>query len=273
MAPWPGRRSRNVGMGTGAVGGGSVSEANVMIVTGGSRGIGAAVARLGARRGYAVCVNYLRDADAARVVVDQITAGGGRAIAVQGDTADEADVERMFETVDSELGRPTALVNNAGLTGPASRLDDVEAETLQRVLAVNVLGVMLCSRAAIRRMSTKHGGAGGGIVNISSVAASLGMGGDYVWYAASKGAVDSLTIGTANEVAREGVRVNAVAPGLIATDIHVQSNDPTRPERIGPTVPIGRCGEPEEIAEPVLWLLCDAASYVTGAVLRVGGGC
>ena len=249
-----------------------MTESQVMIVTGGSRGIGAATARLAGRRGYDVCVNYLGNAEGAEGVVREIEAAGGRAIAVQGDVAREDDVERLFETVDRELGTLSALINNAGLTGRHSRLDAVEAETLKRVLEVNVLGVLLCSRAAVRRMSTKHGGKGGGIVNISSVAASLGMGGDYVWYATTKGAIDSLTIGLANEVAAEGIRVNAVAPGLIATDIHIGANDPGRPARIGPTIPIGRCGQPEEIAEPILWLLSDAASYTTGATLRVSGG-
>jgi NAD(P)-dependent dehydrogenase (short-subunit alcohol dehydrogenase family) len=249
-----------------------MTESRVMIVTGGSRGIGAATARLAAQRGYDVCVNYLGNAEGAQAVVREVEGAGRRGLAVQGDMAQEEDVERLFETADRELGTLGALVNNAGLTGPASRLDAVEAETLRRVLDVNVLGVLLCSRAAVRRMSTRHGGKGGGIVNISSVAASLGMGGDYVWYATSKGAIDSLTIGLANEVAREGIRVNAVAPGLTLTDIHVAAGDPTRPERLGPSVPIGRAGTPEEIAEPILWLLSEAASYTTGAILRVGGG-
>ncbi len=249
-----------------------MTEPQIMIVTGGSRGIGAATARLAARRGYDLCVNYLGNVEGADAVVRDVEAAGQRAIAVQADVSKEDQVERLFETVDSELGTLTALINNAGITGPSSRLDAVEAETLQRALDINVLAVMLCSRAAVRRMSTAHGGQGGGIINISSVAASLGMGGDYVWYATTKGAINSFTIGLANEVAREGIRVNAVAPGLVATDIHIGANDPTRPERLGPTVPLGRCGEPEEIAEPILWLLSEAASYTTGAVLRVGGG-
>jgi NAD(P)-dependent dehydrogenase (short-subunit alcohol dehydrogenase family) len=249
-----------------------MTDPQIMIVTGGSRGLGAATARLAARRGYDVCVNYLGNAEGADAVVRDVEAAGQRAIAVQADVAREDEIERLFETVDKELGTVTALINNAGLTGPSSRLDEVETETLRRALDINVLAVMLCSRAAILRMSTKHGGKGGGIVNISSVAASMGSPGDYVWYAATKGAIDSLTIGLANEVAREGIRVNAVAPGLIATDIHIGSNDPDRPVRIGPTIPIGRCGEPEEIAEPILWLLSDAASYTVGAILRVGGG-
>lgn len=249
-----------------------MTEPQIMIVTGGSRGLGAATARLAAQRGYDICVNYLGNSDGAEAVVREAEAAGRRAIAVQADVSKEDQVERLFETVDRDLGTLTALVNNAGLTGPSSRLDEVEAETLQRALDVNVLAVMLCSRAAVRRMSTKHGGKGGGIINISSVAASLGMGGDYVWYATTKGAIDSFTIGLANEVAREGIRVNAVAPGMVATDIHIGANDPDRPARVAPTIPIGRCGEPEEIAEPILWLLSDAASYTTGAILRVGGG-
>ena len=249
-----------------------MTEQQIMVVTGGSRGLGAATARLAAQRGYDLCVNYLGNAEGAEAVVRDVEAAGRRAIAVQADVSKEDQVERLFETVDKELGTLTALINNAGITGPSSRLDAVEAETLKRVLDINVLAVMLCSRSAIRRMSTKFGGTGGGIVNISSVAANLGSPGDYVWYATTKGAIDSLTIGLANEVAREGIRVNAVAPGLIATDIHIGSNDPDRPTRIGPTIPIGRCGEPEEIAEPILWLLSDAASYTIGAILRVGGG-
>jgi NAD(P)-dependent dehydrogenase (short-subunit alcohol dehydrogenase family) len=249
-----------------------MTEPQIMIVTGGSRGLGAATARLAAQRGYDICVNYLGNGEGAEAVVREAEAAGRRAIAVQADVSKEDQVARLFETVDRDLGTLTALVNNAGLTGPSSRLDAVEVETLQRALDVNVLAVMLCSRAAVKRMSSKHGGKGGGIINISSVAASLGMGGDYVWYATTKGAIDSFTIGLANEVAREGIRVNAVAPGMVATDIHIGANDPGRPARIGPTIPIGRCGEPEEIAEPILWLLSEAASYTTGAILRVGGG-
>jgi NAD(P)-dependent dehydrogenase (short-subunit alcohol dehydrogenase family) len=225
-----------------------MTDSKIMIVTGASRGLGAATARLAARRGYDVCVNYLGNAEGAESVVRDVEAAGRRAITVQADVSKEDQVARLFETVDRELGRVTALVNN------------------------NILGVLLCSRAAIRRMSTRHGGKGGGIINLSSVAASLGMGGDYVWYATTKGAIDSLTIGLANEVAREGIRVNAVAPGMVATDIHIGANDPDRPARVAPTIPIGRCGEPEEIAEPILWLLSDGASYATGAILRVGGG-
>ena len=249
-----------------------MSEAGVMLVTGGGRGIGAATARLAAQRGYAVCANYVSDSAAAEAVVAEITAAGGRAIAVQGDVRDEADVERMFARTEAELGPLTALVNNAGLTGLISRLDEAETVTLRRCLDVNVMGTLLCSRAAVRRLSSRHGGKGGAIVNVSSGAASLGSPGEYIWYAGAKGAVDSITIGLAREVAGEGIRVNAVAPGMTATGIHAAGGDAGRLERIGKTVPLGRPANPEEVAEPILWLLSDAASYVTGAILRVAGG-
>ena len=244
----------------------------VMIVTGGGRGIGAATARLAAGRGYAVCVNYLRNAEAAAAVVRDIEAAGGRAIAVQANVAAETEVERLFAAVDRELGPVTALVNNAGLAGPIDRLDAAASETIRQVIEVNVFGAIWCARAAVRRMSSHHGGQGGGIVNVSSGAASLGSPGNYVWYAASKGAVDSLTIGLAREVAREGVRVNGVAPGYVKTEIHAASGMPDRLETEAPTVPLGRAAEPEEIAETILWLLSPAASYTTGATLRVAGG-
>jgi NAD(P)-dependent dehydrogenase (short-subunit alcohol dehydrogenase family) len=244
----------------------------VIVITGGGRGIGAATARLAAAQGYAVCVNYRSDAGAADVVVRDIEASGGRANAVQADVAQEAEVERLFETVDRELGPVTALVNNAGLAGLVNRLDEVPSETVRTIVEVNVLGTIWCSRAAVRRMSTRHGGPGGAIVNISSGAATIGSPGEYVWYAAAKGAVDSFTLGLAKEVAGEGMRVNAVAPGFVKTEIHAASGMPDRIERGAPLVPIARAAEPEEVAEPVLWLLSDAASYVTGAILRVAGG-
>ncbi len=249
-----------------------MNEAGVLLVTGGGRGIGAATARLAAQRGYAVCANYLSNSRAADALVGDITAAGGRAIAVQGDVCDEADVERMFERTQAELGPVTALVNNAGLTGLISRLDEAETETLRHTIDVNVMGTLLCSRAAVRRMSTRHGGSGGAIVNVSSGAASLGSPGEYVWYAAAKGAVDSFTIGLGRELAGEGIRVNAVAPGMTATEIHAASGDAGRLERIGKAVPLGRPASAEEVAEPILWLLSDAASYITGTILRVAGG-
>jgi NAD(P)-dependent dehydrogenase (short-subunit alcohol dehydrogenase family) len=244
----------------------------VLIVTGGGRGIGAATARLGAARGYAVCVNYLSNAEAAASVVAEIEAAGGRALAVQADVAREEEAIRLFEVVDRELGPVTALVNNAGLAGLISRLDEAESETIRQVIEVNVFGVIWCAREAVKRMSTKHGGQGGAIVNISSGAATLGSPGEYIWYAAAKGAVNSFTLGLSKEVAGEGIRVNAVSPGMVSTEIHAASGDADRLERIGRAVPIGRAAEPEEIAEPILWLLSEAASYTTGAILRVAGG-
>lgn len=245
---------------------------SVLIVTGGSRGIGAAVARLAGARGYAVAVNYVRDAAAAAGVVAEIVAGGGRAVAVRGDVAAEADVTRLFAEAEGALGPLTALVNNAGITGGFARVADVTAEAVTRALAVNVTGSILCAREAVRRMSTSRGGAGGAIVNISSLAARTGGSGEWVHYAASKGAINTLTIGLAREVGDEGVRVNAVAPGLIETDLHTANGDPGRPARIAPTVPMRRAGTAEETAEAVLWLLSPAASYVTGTILEVGGG-
>lgn len=243
-----------------------------LVVTGASRGIGAAVARLGAVRGYAVCVNYRSDAAAAEAVVGEIVGAGGRALAVRADVAQEAEVERLFAAVDAEMPPLTALVNNAGIAGLVNRLEEAPAETIRQVMDLNVLGSIWCCRAAIRRMARRHGGQGGAIVNLSSGAATLGSPGEYVWYAASKGAIDSLTLGLAKENAGEGVRVNAVAPGFVNTGIHAASGMPDRLEKVAPTMPIGRAAEPEEIAEAVLWLLSDAASYTTGAVLRVAGG-
>ncbi|WP_299621126.1 SDR family oxidoreductase [Pelagibius sp.] len=246
--------------------------AGTLLVTGASRGIGAAVARLGGERGYAVCVNYQASAAAAEAVVETIRAAGGTALAVQADVAREEEVERLFAKVDAELPPLAALVNNAGLAGKVDRMEDAPAETIRQVMDLNVLGSIWCARAAVRRMARRHGGRGGAIVNISSGAATLGSPGEYVWYAASKGAIDSLTVGLARENAGEGIRVNAVAPGFVNTEIHAASGMPDRLEKIAPTMPIGRAAEPEEIAEAVLWLLSDAASYTTGAVLRVAGG-
>jgi len=243
-----------------------------LLVTGGGRGIGAAVARLGAAAGYAVCVNYRSDKAAAEAVAGAIEAAGGHALAVQADVAREEDVERLFTTLDAELPPLAALVNNAAVCGQVSRLEEASTETLRGVLDLNVLGVLWCCQAAVRRMARRYGGGGGAIVNLSSGAATIGSPGEYVWYAASKGAVDSLTLGLAKENAREGIRVNAVAPGFVRTEIHAASGMPDRLETVAPTMPIGRAAEPEEIAEAVIWLLGDKASYTTGAVLRVAGG-
>jgi NAD(P)-dependent dehydrogenase (short-subunit alcohol dehydrogenase family) len=240
----------------------------VLLVTGGSRGIGAATARLAATRGYDVAVNYVRDAGAADAVVREVEAAGQRAIAVHGDMARENDVERVIANVEGRLGPLTHLVYSSGVTGQASRIDAVETKTLREVIDLNVLGALFCLRAAIPKMSTLHGRQGGSIVLLSSAAAEIGAANEYVWYAASKGAVESLTVGAAREVSREGVRINAVAPGLIDTTIHA----PGRLERMAPNVPMGRAGTAEEVAEAILFLLSDAASYVTGTVLRVSGG-
>jgi NAD(P)-dependent dehydrogenase (short-subunit alcohol dehydrogenase family) len=239
----------------------------VLLVTGGGRGIGAATARLAAERGYAVCVNSLRDATAAEKLAKEI---GG--IAVAADVSSEPDVVRLFETMDAKLGRISALVNNAGVVDKGSRVEAITTARLQRMFGINVYGSFLCAREAIKRMSKRHGGAGGAIVNVSSVASRIGGPGEYVDYAAAKGAIDTFTIGLAKEVGREGIRVNAVRPGVINTEIHASSGDPSRLGRIGNTAPLGRYGEPEEIARTVLWLLSDEASYTTGALLDVSGG-
>jgi len=243
-----------------------------LVITGGSRGIGAATARLAAARGYAVCINYRSDAKAARGVVDAIESAGGRAHAVRGNVADEADVVRLFDESQRAFGPPTGLVNNAGVVGPANRVADVPLSTLREVFDINILGAFLAAREAVRRMSTARGGKGGSIVNLSSMASFLGSPGEFVHYAASKGAIETFTIGLSREVAREGIRVNAVAPGLIDTEIHAAAGFPDRVERLGPTVPMGRGGTADEVAEAILWLLSDAASYVNGTSLRVSGG-
>lgn len=244
----------------------------VMIVTGGSRGIGAATARPAAARGYAVCVNYVRDSAAADAVVKAIAADGGKAIAVQADVAQEADVVRLFVTTDEALGPLTALVNNAGILERQTRVEDITADRLARIFAANVTGSFLCAREAVRRMSTKHGGSGGAIVNVSSAASRLGSAGEYVDYAAAKGAVDTLTIGLAQEVAAEGIRVNAVRPAFIYTDIHASGGEPGRVDRVKAAVPMRRGGQPEEVANAILWLLSDEASYSTGAFIDIAGG-
>ena len=240
---------------------------NVTIITGASRGIGAAAAKLCADAGHAVCVNYQASAEKAEAVVAEIVAADGKAIAVQANTANEADVMRLFDTARAELGAISGLVNNAGVHGPRGRLDDLSVAEIEDVLDVNVLGCFLCAREAVKRMSTKHGGQGGAIVNISSGAATAGGPNDGILYAASKGAVNSLTIGLAQEVAGEGIRVNTVAPGLTETDMPGE-----KLKTLGPGLPMGRPGQPIEVAEAIVWLLTDKASYVSGANLRVGGG-
>lgn len=247
-------------------------HSQVLLVTGGSRGIGAATALLGARRGYSVCVNYLRRRQEAEDVIRAIQQEKGRAIAVQADVSSEADAVRLFETVDRELGRVSALVNNAATIERQMRLDAMDPGRLQRIFATNVIGAFLCCREAVRRMSTQHGGRGGAIVNLSSAAARLGSPGEYIDYAASKGAVDTLTLGLAKEVAGEGIRVNAVRPGLIHTDLHASSGEPERVDRLTALVPMKRGGQPEEVAAAILWLLSGEASYVTGSILDVAGG-
>jgi NAD(P)-dependent dehydrogenase (short-subunit alcohol dehydrogenase family) len=245
--------------------------ANVLVVTGGSRGIGAATARLGAARGYAVIVNYAGNVEAAEKVCHDIHLAGGLAQAVRGDVADETDVEHIFAAAD-RLGTLAALVNNAGIINTATRVEAMDAGAINRLLAVNVTGAILCAKAAIRRMSTKHGGKGGGIVNLASGAAKLGGTGSYVDYGASKGAIDTLTIGLALELAGEGIRVNAVRPGIIDTDFHAAGGEPDRATRLAATIPIPRAGTSEEVARAILWLLSDEASYTTGTTIDVTGG-
>ena len=244
----------------------------IMIVTGASRGIGAATARLAAKAGYTVCVNYLGNEEAANSVVRDIRSAGGAAIAVRADVSVEPDVLRLFQTVDDSLGRVTALVNNVGSVEKQTRVENMDAARLNRVFAINVTGSFLCAREAVRRMSSKHGGSGGAIVNVSSVAARLGSPEEYVDYAAAKAAIDTFTVGLAKEVATEGIRVNAVRPGVVYTDIHASGGEPDRVERVKEYVPMKRGGQPEEIARAILWLLSDEASYSTGAILDVSGG-
>ena len=242
------------------------------IITGANRGIGAATARLAAGAGYAVCVNYRSNRAAAEAVVHEIESAGGRAIAVAADVGSETAVVRMFETVDRELGTLAALVNNAGILETQARLENIDAARLERIFRTNVTGSFLCAREAVCRMSTRHGGAGGAIVNVSSLAARLGSPNEYIDYAAAKGAIDTMTIGLAQEVATEGIRVNAVRPGIIYTDIHASGGEPNRVERVKDSVPMKRGGQPIEVARAILWLLSDQASYTTGSFIDVSGG-
>jgi NAD(P)-dependent dehydrogenase (short-subunit alcohol dehydrogenase family) len=243
-----------------------------MLITGASRGIGAATARLAAARGYAVCVNYVRNRTAADAVVEAIRAAGGEAFAAAADVALEDEVVDLFKTVDTRLGTLTALVNNAGVLETQMRVEDMDAARLNRVFAANITGSFLCAREAVRRMSTRRGGRGGAIVNVSSAAARLGSAGEYVDYAASKGAVDTFTTGLALEVAEAGIRVNAVRPGFIYTDIHASGGEPGRVDRVKQFVPMKRGGQPEEVAAAILWLLSDEASYATGTFIDLAGG-
>lgn len=244
----------------------------VLLITGGGRGIGAAVARLAAAQGWDVAVNVVRDMASAQAVAADVRAVGRRAVAVQADVSDEAAVQALFATVDAELGPLRGLVNNAGVVDVAQRVDEMSLARWQRMFAIHVQGTFLCTREALRRMSTQHGGAGGSVVNLSSAAARLGSPGQYVDYAAAKAAIDTFTLGVAREVAHEGVRVNAVRPGIIDTDIHASGGQPDRVERMAPQLPMQRAGTAEEVAQAVVWLLSDQASYTTGSVLDVAGG-
>jgi NAD(P)-dependent dehydrogenase (short-subunit alcohol dehydrogenase family) len=244
------------------------SPAPILLITGASRGIGAATARLAARRGFDIAVNYLQDGASAAAVVADVVAAGRRAIAVQADMSKEADIERMFATVDEKLGRLTHFVYNTGITGPPSRLEALATRDAQEILTINVLGAFIAARAAVARLSTRKGGQGGAMVLLSSVAATIGGANEFVMYAASKGAIESMTLGLSRELAGDGIRVNAVAPGVIATEIH----PPGRVERVLPAIPFGRIGKAEEIAETVVFLLSDASSYTSGAIVRIAGG-
>ncbi|MCK8781278.1 SDR family oxidoreductase [Rhizobium sp. NTR19] len=249
-----------------------MTDTPVMLVTGGSRGIGAAVCLLAARNGWRVAVNYASNAQAAEAVVEKIKAAGGDATAIKGDVGNAADIDAMFAAVDRHFGRLDALVNNAGIVDMPQRVDEMSVERLERMMRINVTGSILCAGHAVRRMSTKHGGKGGAIVNISSMAAIIGSPAQYVDYAASKGAIDTLTVGLSREVAAEGVRVNAIRPGVIETDIHASGGLPDRARDMAPNIPMQRPGQAQEVADAVLYLLSPGASYITGAILNVSGG-
>ena len=244
----------------------------IALITGGGRGIGAATARLAARTGYDVAVNYASDSASAERVVAACRADGVRSVALQGDVASETAVADLFEACDQALGSPDLLVNNAGIIGRAARIADLGLDVLRRTFEVNVFGAIACAQQAVRRMSRAHGGRGGVIVNLSSIAATLGSPGEYVHYAASKGAIETFTIGLAKEIAGEGIRVNAVQAGTTATEIHARSGNPDRPGLVAKAAPLGRVATPDDIAEAILWLASDKASYATGAILRIGGG-
>ena len=244
----------------------------VVLITGGGRGIGAETAKRAAAAGWKVALSYVADEAAAQSVVAAIEALGGEALAVQADVCAEEDIVALFKAVDARFGRLDGLVNNAGIVSPKGRVDEYSAERVERYMRVNVTGSILCSREAVRRMSTLHGGAGGAIVNVSSVASVLGSAGEYVDYAASQGAIDTFTVGLAREVATDGIRVNAVRPGTVATEIHASGGQPDRIERVRPMIPMKREGRPDEIASAIIWLLSDEASYITGALLDAGGG-
>ena len=244
----------------------------VLIITGASRGIGAATARIAGRSGYAVCVNYLKNKAAAMQIVEEIKVDGGRALAVGADISREEEVVKLFRTVDDKLGKISALVNNAGILETQMRIEQMDAARLNRVFKTNITGSFLCAREAVKRMSTTNGGKGGAIVNVSSAAARLGSAGEYVDYAASKGAIDTFTRGLAQEVAEEGIRVNAVRPGVIDTDIHASGGEPGRVERVKASVPMKRGGSADEVAKAIMWLLSSESSYTTGSLLEVSGG-